>query len=78
MFKLHSCSYDTDIIGEQLLYFPTQCLFFTERGQTWSLMGLCASPCMAKESEFSSQLTVSFWGELLFPASYFSFFLLKW
>lgn len=27
MFKLHSCSYEIDIIEEQLLHFPTKCLF---------------------------------------------------
>lgn len=27
MFKQHFCSYEIDIIGEQLLYFPTKCLF---------------------------------------------------
>lgn len=27
MFKLHSCSYEIDVIGEQLLYFPIKCMF---------------------------------------------------
>lgn len=71
MFKQHSCFYEIDIIGEQLLYFPTKCLFMLlKKVEPWK--GLCVSPCMAKESEFSSQLMVPFLGKLLLPDSYFS------
>lgn len=71
MFKLYPCSYEFDVIGEQLLSLPTECVFMLLIEAKHQAEGLCMSPCVAKESEFSSQPTVSVLGKLLLPNSSF-------
>lgn len=70
MFKLYPCSYEFDVIGEQLLSLPTECVFTLLIEAKHRAEGLCMSPCVAKESEFP-QLRVPFLGKLLLPNSSF-------